>query len=318
MACFGGAIATDDYEQFRSSYSKIVGSCFKSHGYECQKRVYKSYEILHAFDEGPEILSELATELLNLDSTARLDLFLTYFSEEKHPFIYLYPEDRITRKMPVREFVERELSQYYSLVCAREANKREPSVRLLCDAFQGDVSMAWKEMRGKTSFRIVYGGDACEPLIAATDITLKAIDLELEKRGLQLRNEYIENALTSLGCSRQVDTAFVGDIRSLIPLTRKSINFTSELLHPIVFVMPEGLPPLEIEGKKMTEGDVIRNSPKYRDACNLAYEQKGAVKIFEPRDLRTIQSGDFFVPTGKNSRKYAEHLKELGHDIKIV
>lgn len=318
VACFGGAVTTNDYNRFKEFYSDTLDTSLTRYGYTRDKKAYKSYDFRHLFDKGDEIISELAKTFLSSDLVTNVDIFFTYFSI-KHPFMYLFFLDPFTERMSTQDFLKDVLSQYYSLVCAWKKNEMEEgSVDLLCDAIQGRTPQAWEEMRDKDNFKIVYAGDNCEPLISAVDIILKAIDLFMENNGLQFRAEFINGALDALGCSRPRKVTFIGEIPKILPFTRKSINFTQRLLHPIVYLMPEGLPKLIVEGKEVTESDVIRGSPLFTGACDLAWQENGSVKIFDYGEDRKAISNDILIPTGKKSKLYADQLQKLGYKIKEI
>ena len=318
VACFGGAVTTDEYDRFKEFYSNTMEKVFNKYGYAPSKKAYASYEIRHLFDKGTKIINELATAFLSSDLVIKIDIFFTYFSIS-HPFMYLFNEDPFTKKISTQDFLKDILPQYYPLVSAWKKDEMEKSsANLLCDAFQGETSHAWEEMRDKDNFQVVYAGDSCEPLIS-TYIILKAIDLCMEKNGLRFKEEYINEALDALGCSRPRDITFIGEIPAIIPVTQKSINLAGRLLHPIMFLMPEGgLPKLVIEGKEVRESDVIRSSPLFAAACDLAWQETGAVKIFDySEDLKSV-SNYILIPTGAKSRLYADRLKTLGYKIREI
>lgn len=318
VACFGGAVTTNDYNRFKEFYSDTLDALLNRYGYTHDRKAYKSYDFRHLFDKGDEIINESAKTFLSSDLVTKVDIFFTYFSI-KHPFMYLYIGDPFTERMSTQNFLKDVLPQYYSLICAWKKNEMKAApVDLLCDAVQGRTSEAWEEMRDKDNFKIVYAGDNCEPLISAVDIILKAIDLFMEKNRLQFREEFINDALDALGCSRPRKVTFIGEIPKILPFTRKNINFTQRLLHPIVYLMPEGLPKLIVEGKEVKESDVIRGSPLFTRACDLAWQENGSVKIFDYHEDRKAISDDILIPTGEKSKLYANQLQKLGYKIREI
>lgn len=194
------------------------------------------------------------------------------------------------------------------------------------DAFSSKHTTAWDIVRKKTSVKVFYKGDECNPFISCADIIAFLVDNTLAVQRMQLNDEEVRRALDPYSFDTSV---WFADRNSLPYYTwkmNKTINLAGYLKRPIVFLAIDRLttnnPSQEqdepAEGRRRKPDSLTRRTELYQAALRRAYHEDGCMKLFNPTDDRAlIRSGDIFIHAGPDSERIASLLREMA-DIRVL
>ena len=227
-------------------------------------------------------------------------------------------DDRKETK-PIKDFLTT-LIQPYSYICAwKKCSNEEEDHILWLDNFQGRSTVAWNIIWGKKP-NIFYKGDYCNAVISTADILAGAIDNFLIDKPFSRKS--IGNILgDKLKLRGKVNIIGSPDLRWIVPVSRKMINTSRFLKHPIYYLITQKRP----KGLEYKESiHQFEFSPIFDEIVNIAFKNNGAIKFYDrTQDFMHIKKDDrviYFEETGQEIAKslekqnYIERSYYYGHE----
>lgn len=310
----GAAVEFSDPRTFIENYANIINDLKGEFEIKSKLNVLKSYRVMSELgkSKGNDFLDTYFEEVLRYIS--EITIYYTTIPSTKIPKINKYGRDRGgVESIPPVEFLK-ELSGPYPYCCAwkhlSSIKGNSPSL-LLLDFFQGEVTLAWEEI--KKASNIAVGTDDTNPFIATADIVTKIVDNRLYITKGRLFSEDI------LACFKQkmIKVVFLDQLDYIVPIRRDKIDVQNLLVHPAVFVLKEG-----IDSKTMGEAperNIIESSPAFETILNFASRHSGYYKFFNAKtDMGLIREGDYFVYFGGNGKNSGVWLNQLGFKVNVV
>lgn len=174
-ACLGVAVNPPDLNEFDEVYYKTMEELFSQFTLPHNRDVYKSYEIGRLCGNDVSKFGNFCLgftrKILSID-----DLKVTYFfttlntSHLQDGKVIVYGEyGAPTERVDVKEFMNKMLPEYYEIVCAWKLIKK---TRLWRATFYIDgvdefyPTKAYQELTRENNLKIIYHGDATNPLIS--------------------------------------------------------------------------------------------------------------------------------------------------------
>ena len=310
----GVAVIFERPIKFYENYGVILSNLKRDFSLFSDLRVLKSYRIMSTLgpNNGPKFMERFYNEVIQYVS--KVFVFYTTIPSTKIPEIKKYGADRGgAETISPLEFLK-ELASSYPHCCAWkyiEKNGVSKNDLLLLDFFQGEFTNAWDGIMNEPSVRV--GTDEANPFIATADIITKLIDQRLYDQNSHLYSRNIESCFPD----GKLNAIFLDDLYNIVPTRREKIDLKIKLLHPIIFVLKEGID-TSLVGKKR-EKEIIEGSPAFETIVNLTSQLNGYFKFFDANeDQKLISKGDYFVYMGDNGKKMSEYLLSLGYQINLL
>ena len=307
----GVAVAFEHPVEFYENYGNILSTLKRDFDLFSNLRVLKSYRVMSTLGQnnGPKFMERFYNEVIQYIS--KIFVFYTTIPSTKIPKIMKYGADRAgAESISPLEFLK-ELACSYPHCCAWkyfEENGVSENTLVLMDFFQGEFTNAWNVIMNESSIRV--GTDETNPFIATADIITKLVDQRLYDQNLHLYFQDIESCFPD----GKLNAIFLEDLYNIVPTRREKIDLKTKLMHPIVFVLKEGID-TSLVGKKR-EREIIEGSPAFETIVNLTSQLNGYFKFFDANeDQKLISKGDYFVYMGDNGKKVSDYLVALGYQI---
>ena len=309
FAIMGAGIEISDHNNFKNKYDKIMDKLWNEVDYPRKRKVYKARHIDTLLeDDAPDFKEHFVSEIKK--HIIHTNIFFTIISPRKIPKIFTYGRKRVLDPI---DFMRINQNSYVSWCGWKYIQEKKPSDCLfLLDNFQGEHTLAWESLSKKNP-RIYFRGDNCNALISTSDIIIDAIDKKcrITKR---LNNAKIQSGLDELDLGGSV--MFIGqpDLHFITPVSKNPIDTKKYLVHPIYAIISEERP--ELLTKK--EWEENRSYSKVVDvAVNLAFENNGSVKWFDPGyDFKVLNENDTLIYYGKKGQQLVESVGKA-YDINI-
>jgi len=308
----GASIEIYDYEKFKNEYDKAMKTIWDSINEKRKRKVYSFQYFAKKF--GMEDAQELLIPFLkNIHPhIINADIYFTNIPEKKIPEVYMYNMDERKETKKINEFLTT-LVQPYSYICAWKqcfTNEKQADQILWLDNFQGKSTVAWNVLWGKKP-SIYYKGDYCNALISTADILAGVVDNSLIDQPFSKKsiNEILSGKLKLRGKTNIIGSQ---DLRWIVPVSRKMINTTRFLKHPIYYLITQKRPK-ELEYKESIHQ--FEYSPIFDEIANIAYNNNGAIKFYDKtQDYMHIRAEDiviYFEETGQEIAKSLEKQKYI-------
>ncbi|RJS92439.1 hypothetical protein CW705_02840 [Candidatus Bathyarchaeota archaeon] len=308
----GVGVTVSDETSFRQRYVSILRSVFKSRGIICNRVVYKSADIARFFPNTENMIYFLESFFNDLnDEIERIDVYYTRFNSKRTPFITIYGDDSPERIKPV-EFIRR-IASGYPHICAWRYLYHFQSKGIECitylDHFESDYTLAWEFISRIPNVRVLYKGDSCNCLLSSADLFIRLTTLLLKRTRAAFNWKGLKAIHSPYPWADKVSVNTLGAQKFILnyitPRTRKRIDLSPFISHPIVFVpheKPGGL-------KAKDEQKVFENLPVYTKLLNFLFYINGSFKYFDPvNDVKLIREGDYMLIMGKHGEELYDYL----------
>jgi hypothetical protein len=315
-AVMGTAVKVKDYAEFKDKFEKTLNILCKKYKVNRKQKILKSYDILSelGYPRGPNFLEKFFIELKPF--LENITIFYTTIPSTKIPNIKKYGADKTGVEIIDPITFLKELEPTFPHLCTWQYVRLhgEDAMTPICvDYFEGELTDAWKQIRSLPNIKVYPSGDRCNGAISVADIVTKLVDLRLYKNKEKLYITCIKDCFPDY----PIEVEFIDQLKFFIPSSRKRIDVSSKLAHPIIFVLKEGLDTGIIGNAK--ERDVIASSPLMDKVLDKAYEIDGCTKFFDVnRDQKLIKPGDFFLCLGDKSLETAKYMQNLGYPITVL
>lgn len=236
------------------------------------------------------------------------------------------------RRVPSVRFIE-SLGSAFSYLTALSyvwihENADYGDLEMHIDAFTSKQTLAWDTLTKKSSVKVFYRGDECNPFISCADIVAFLVDSRLATRGLRLNPDNVKRVLERHSFDTTIRYFDQKSLDFYVWKEDRMINMSRCLKRPVVFLSMDrlnagdsGLEHVgqggQVEGKQGKPDAGIRQTEVYQAALKHAYRRNGCMKIFSPaEDVGLVRSGDMFIHVGPNSEKIGRLLRDTA-DIQI-
>jgi hypothetical protein len=278
FALIGVGVEVPDPAVLQEHLTDALGEAFDKRGHELTRSVHKRMHLLRLFgpDEGVRATSEVIHAIAG--QIARITVFYTIIQPWKVPQIWTYKRDRTWGAETPLDFMH-QLSASYVHVSAWKYTDggRADGKNLSLDGFQGQQTEAWDELCQR-ELRVYYRGDTCNPVLSAADLIVATIDEEVGRN--RFGDESIERALRALNLGIPWTSEYIGipHLKWIKPYTRKMIDTTRYLAHPVYYILSEDRP--ENLNNKQARMQ-LELSPLYGQVADAACDSDGCVKLYD-------------------------------------
>ena len=195
------------------------------------------------------------------------------------------------------------------------------------DAFRSKRTFAWKNLTEKTSPKVFWKGDECNPFIACADLLAFLTDVKLYSKWLKLEPNDIKRAWKEYSFDVTINFYNEKSLAIYSWYDSREIDITPYIARPTVFLAVDNIedPEYSEDEEGTDESDkarkfhhVIKQSNVYHSAVRYAFEMHGSLKIFQRHeDMKSVRDGDIFVYVGQNSKNVGEAYRHA-YDIKLL
>ena len=327
-SALGCGVIIENGPVFKKAYCDIINDLAAKAGMDHTRGFYCSSEIKRKFD-GKDYRKAVAfcDNLVSSMKDYVSSLFFSYaiFPPTKIATIRVGGDQCPSKDIPTAEYIRNFLPQMFPYITAWRYFSRHKHNDCLVhlDSFQSKMTPAWEELLTRAEPRIFPHGDECNPFISFADVVAFLTDYKLGKNHLRLEPENVK----SIWGSFDVDVLFVDNhIQSKVKWTsEEKIDVYNHLNHPIVFIIPESpemllaeqgvVPPFQSVPKF---SEMVKSSPVYDAAINLAQNIDGSVQFFDKHsDRDKIRDGDQLVYIGRKAEELATTYSHM-YDIEMM
>jgi hypothetical protein len=302
-APIGIGIETNHPDLFNQTYYEVLQRAFAKFGIGRRRKALSLSTLSDLSGDDAEKISNYLIENVS-GQISRVWFFHTQVDSKKTPQLY---DKGKTRSAPPLKYI-RDHQQAYPYWCAwrlsRETDISDSTI--LLDAFQGEETEAWKELK-EYNLRIFHKGDEVNALISTADILLGHIDRAL--RSQRLNEQCITRELEKRGFNHK--TLFIGQphYRNITSISMHQIDFRKHLPKPIIFVLHD-TPPNGIDLKGWEKMRFL--SPLMDAPLNRAFDEGVGCKGFDySQDHLLMDSKDIFYYYGRKGEELKERISTL-------
>lgn len=316
----GVGITTVDEKSFEKKYIEVLKSLFESTGVACDRLVCKSVDIAKFIQTSENMIRFLESFFDGInDEIERIDIYCTRFNSEKIPNITIYGSDRPEHKKPI-EFI-RKIANGYPHICAWKylSYFGDKDCVVYLDHFESDRTPAWDFLSNFSNIRVIYKGDSCNSLLSSSDLFIRLTTLLLKKNRAGFNWRGLKEIHSSYSWGTKTSANTLGGqtyiLKNMAPFSRKAIDLSSFINHPIVFI------PHESPGGMISKEEqrLFENMPIYEKLLNFLFHINGSFKYFSPMDdVRLIQEGDYILIMSERSESLLKYLNAGGVTIKRI
>lgn len=315
----GVGIKVNDEEKFTQKYIETMNNLFEKWNIVCPRLVNKSADLakfLINVDDMINFLLELFVEIQ--EEIEEIQIYCTRFNTQKLPQITIFGADKPEYVKPV-QFV-RLMSNGYPHVCAWSylTNSNDVESNIYLDKFESYITPAWDHISKNPNLKVFYKGDNCNCLLSSSDLFIRLTTLLLKKnranfnwKGLMALHKYFDwkQKVTSHTLGGQTKI-----LRNITPYSKKEINLSSFINHPIVFIPQEN--PADWTSKE--ERKLFEEMPIYNDLVNYLFHIGGSFKYFTTKDIKLAEAGDYMLVMGENGDRIFNYLVAGGVPVEKI
>lgn len=288
-------------------------SLVDSNGLNCERMVCKSAEMAKYINDSAEMLLFLEKFFDKIiDEIERIDIYYTRFNSLKIPQITIYGKENPKRIKPV-EFV-RKIAGVYPHICAWRYLScfADTEKTFYLDNFESNQTPAWDSLSKIPNLKVLYKGYSCNCLLSSADLFIRLTVLLLKKFNERFNWRGIKELHSPYSWSEKTSTNTLGEqtfiLKNMTPYSRKSIDLSTLINHPIVFI------PQESPGgwKAKEEQLLFENMPIYSKLLNFLFYINGSFKYFNSEDVKLVQKGDYILIMGDRGQQMCDYLTAGG------
>lgn len=305
-APMSAATIVESYQEYSEEFKEVIEKRLGEHSTN-PPTVACSYDFNRIIGDPEKAHRVKKTVIKELSDHIEARIIFSYFKEVNEVYILGDQEHTSTT---VKDFIIKHLNNSYPHIAAWKMNQLG-DYELMVDHFQGKLTNAWREIDNSKNLRIYSKGDSCNPLIATSDLILSVLDEEMERRGLKLYKENVEEVLGELDLSCESDWLGDGFLSKITPRKNVNIPAAKHMAKPTFYVLKEK--------NEFIKKDSLLNTPRGKDLMEKAIRKEGCVKFYdENQDPNFVKDGDYFVYFNEEGKRAIELLKSSGHDINEV
>ena len=314
-AMVGASIRIEDEDKFRFNYEKALSNALTKFRIPQKKVIYKAAHLAkQSLHNVPDVASDILGQLG--PTIDRIDIYCAYYNQ---PYVSVFGEAAGQRLLPI-VFIERNQNAFPH-VCAWKYLMQYPQDAhpvFQLDHFTSKVTPAWRVLeKSDAKLQVFFSGGECNPLIAASDLVLRLIELfqhgtvdgrsllsPIEDHVQPLRDKLRFHNLGGRG----------EDQHHTAPVVNLDVDLTNYVKKPTYYIV------WNPRGDRTTLKPAFEWGAFYNAIIAEAARTKGCVKHFDPEvdALRWSPSQDFVSPFSKEDRAYLNQIKNLGHDIPAI
>lgn len=316
ISSIGGSIETFSLSKFDSGYDKAIAATLEHFGIERKRKIYYFQYFAKLFNS-TEMAHEIGIFFLKKlkEYIIGANIYFVNIPPSRIPRIYMYAMDPPQKVIPTKDFLST-LTPQFSYMCAwRYTKEMDDTSTILLDHFQGKQTISWSVFWYKKPV-IYYKGDQCNSLISAADILVGVMDESLHRKAKDINIKEMKNILhKEIGLKGNVYVIGSKDLRWIVPITRRPIDTTKFIKHPIFFIISEERPS-QLEYKEAK--DQLSFSPVYDIVTTAAAIKNGCVKQYDvTEDYKILKNNDRLIYFGEKGKEIARNL-ESQYGVKRV
>jgi hypothetical protein len=309
----GIAVTCKNEAKFVGAYEKCLPKALDELGLKTARKVLKAYDISKLAPQQENNIIYPLLDCLNSEID-RIDIYYSRYNANKLPEITIFGKDQPTKKSPV-EFVRLVSNAYPHYVGHYYLTQynADNTLTMYLDHFESYFTPCWEALSQFNGLKVVYKGGNCNCLVATADILLRATIMQLKSQREDFKTDGLMRIHSGFSWSKKVVVHELGGntaiLKTMTPLSRRSVDLTNFLARPLVFIPAEGLSGMDVKDER----DMFEELPIFDDLANFLFKTKGSFKFFKPdSDVRIIKKGDYFLVIGPNNEALFKYLKSCG------
>ncbi|MFH1505982.1 MAG: hypothetical protein ABIE94_03240 [archaeon] len=304
----GIAVVTNEYDNLKKQYEKILQSTLKNNGIKSKRKVLSSFELLDLTDGDTKLHEEIYEKICPY--LYKLNIIYTSFNTKRIPLIKTFGLIGV-RNQKLDEFYDSHLVNAFPHICVWSIFDyiRDTKAEVLCDGFFSYTTDAWKIIKDYDKFNILYNGDKTNFLISLADIIVVVLQKRLEnnKRSLYPPNIYHALKCKSKSHSPAIHIKIINNRHypKITQLDKKGFPARKYIKHPTYFIMKP-------KGGSISTDFILSGLPKL---MNEISDVGGCVTAFSERIHRNmVKEKDVFIYLDKTGETDIKTLKKLYFD----